>query len=34
MNAGGIYMRHYNHRHILSRGLSYVALAGAYPPKR
>lgn len=28
------YMRYYNGRHILSRGLSYVALAGAYPPKR
>ena len=28
------YMRYYNGRHILARGLSYVALAGAYPPKR
>ena len=25
------YMRYYNDRHILSGGLSYVALAGAYP---
>lgn len=28
------YMRYYNGQHILCRGLSYVALAGAYPPKR